>query len=302
MAKPGTERINRKAISEPLLADRLGLNEPWIERWEVGGTWREESSAPAQLPKFITNDLNKREVGEVQHRIDQLVAAGCQRVVVYFCLQQLSPASEWLRSGGLHKGVQARPGEELVTHKQKKPIATREDMASVAGSARAARKQIHTHKPELSLMADASRIALPVGISTVPDSLEEALLLLEASLSWVAKLADAYTAPMETTLMKSKGLLYLTLYVSEHANKKNLRSPKISSVIKDSRKASDSARARCTVEAPGNALAELISKVSMDEWSIADLKEKLASFKQDHPHLYKILKQRLAEMHELASR
>jgi hypothetical protein len=92
--RSATERTNSKAISEALLEERLGLNEPWIERWEENGAWREESSAPDQLPDFIRRNLNKGEVKEVEEKVDQLVAAGCQRSVVYFCLEQLSSASE----------------------------------------------------------------------------------------------------------------------------------------------------------------------------------------------------------------
>jgi hypothetical protein len=110
-----TERTNRKAISEALLAERLGINDPWIERLEENGAWREESCAPDQLPEFLNETLDVDEVATVERKVDQLVAAGCQRPVVYFCLQQLSPASEWLRSGGYLKGVQARQGEELDT-------------------------------------------------------------------------------------------------------------------------------------------------------------------------------------------
>jgi hypothetical protein len=142
-----TERTNRKAISEALLAERLGLNDPWIERWEENGAWREESCAPDQLPEFLNETLEVDEVATVERKVDQLVAAGCQRPVVYFCLQQLSLASEWLRSGGYLKGVQARQGEELDTQKQKRPIATREDMATVASSARAAVQQtLHANR------------------------------------------------------------------------------------------------------------------------------------------------------------
>jgi hypothetical protein len=59
---------------------------------------------------------------------------------------------------------------------------------TVASSARAARKQIHRYKYELSLPAEASRIALPAGISTSAIGQEDALVLLKAALSQVATL------------------------------------------------------------------------------------------------------------------
>jgi hypothetical protein len=304
MARSTTERTNRKAISEALLAERLGLNDLWIERWEENGAWREESCAPDQLPGFLRDKLEKDEVKEVEDKVDQLVAAGCQRPVVYFCLEQLSPASDWIRSGGHHKGAQPRLGEEYDSQKQKKPIATREDMASVAGSARAARRQIHRHKSELSLVAEASKGALPAGIFTSAENPEDALLLLESALSWVAKLADAYAAPMETTLLKSKGVLYLTLYVAQHADKRKLRSLKAKSVPADSKRASGDKRAKTTNLPAGNVLADLVSYVmgAKASWSPSELKEKLGLFRQDHPRLYRLLDQKLTELHKFASR
>src|ERR1035437_8119081 len=299
-----TERTNRKAISEALLAERLGLNDPWIERWEENGAWRAESSAPDRLPDFIGSKLNKGEVKEVEDKVSQLVAAGCQRSVIYFCLEQLSPASEWIRSGGHQTGVQVRQGEELVTQKQKKSIATREDMATVAGSARAARKQIHKCKSELSLVAEALKGALPAGISSSTETPEDALLLLVSALSWVARLADAYAAPMETTLVKSKGVLYLTLYVSLCAGERKLRGPRVNSVLKESESASEDKRAKRTTSPPCNVLADLVCKLmgAEDAWSPSELKDKLESFRQDHPLLYRRLEQKLTELHRFAGR
>jgi hypothetical protein len=222
--RSATERASRKAISDVLLKEILGLNDPWIERSEEDGAWREESRAPDQLPRFIRKMLNEDEIATVERKVVQLVAAGCQRSVVYFCLQQLSPAAEWSRSGGHLEGVQAQQGEELASQKQKRPIATREDMATVASKARAAREEIHRHKYELSFTAEALRCDLPVGFSTSTENPEDALLLLESALSWVAKLADAYATPMVSTLIKNKGLLYLTLYISRHADQRKLRS------------------------------------------------------------------------------
>ncbi len=284
-----------------LLKEILGLNDPWIERSEEDGAWREESRAPDQLPRFIRKMLNEDEIATVERKVDQLVAAGCQRSVVYFCLQQLSPAAEWSRSGGHLEGVQAQQGEELASQKQKRPIATREDMATVASKARAAREEIHRHKYELSFTAEALRCDLPVGFSTSTENPEDALLLLESALSWVAKLADAYATPMVSTLIKNKGLLYLTLYISRHADQRKLRSTRVTDVIKDRKKASGDVLAR-TVEAPGNVLAELASQVTGDDWPTSDLKEKLESFRLDHPRLYRLLDQKLTELHRFAGR
>jgi hypothetical protein len=298
-----TEHVNRKAVSEVFLAEVLRLNDPWIERWEENGTWREESRAPDRLPRFIRGKLDEDEIATVERKVDQLVAAGCQRSVVYFCLQQLSPAAEWSRSGGHLEGVRAQQGEELVSQKQNRPIATREDMATVASNARAARKEIHRYKYELSFAAEALRATLPVGFSTRTETPEDAVLLLESALSWVAKLADAYAAPMVSTLIKSKGLLYLTMYVGRYADERKLRGQRTDSVLADSKKASGGKRARKTHLPAANVLANLLSMImgTDQSWSPSELKEKVESFRQDYPRLHRLLDQRLSELHRFAS-
>ena len=70
MARSATERTARRAISDALLAEMLGLNEPWIERWEENGALREESCAPDQLPEFLKNKMKKGEVEDLEHRVD----------------------------------------------------------------------------------------------------------------------------------------------------------------------------------------------------------------------------------------
>jgi transcriptional regulator with XRE-family HTH domain len=301
MARSTTERINRKGISEELLAEVLGLNESWIDRLEENGVLREEFSALNQLPEFIRTILNEDEVKNVKLRIDQLVSAGCRRSVLYFCLDQLSPSSEEIRAGFEWRGVDLEGSGEYTRQKQKRPLATREDMALVASTAKAARKQIHRCQRELSLAAGASARALPRGFSTRVEDSEDTLLLLKSCLTWVAGLADSYTAPMEKTLVKSKGLLYLTLYTSLIADQRSLRSPRVKSVIKDSRKASGDLRARRSTPAPGNVLAELATAVTRKEWSSAELKDKLSSFREHHPRLYRLLEKNLTELHRFAN-
>jgi hypothetical protein len=280
----------------------LGLNEPWIERWEENGALREESCAPDQLPEFLKNKLKKGEVENLEHRVDQLVAAGCRKPVVYFCLQQLSPTSEWIRSGGHHVGTPSRPGEDCTIKRQKTPVATREDMSSLVANARATRNQIRRFTSSLSLMAKASGIALPACLSISMGNVDDALDLLENSLTWVAKIAEAYTAPMAETLLKSKGLLYLAAYVSRHCDQRKLRSPRVKNVMKGPKRASGDLRARRSVEAPGNVLAELATQAAGKSWSTAELKGKLESFRQKEPRLYRLLDQKLTELHRFAGR
>lgn len=181
--RSATEHVNRKAVSEALLAERLGLNDPWIERWDENGALREESCAPDQLPEFLVEKLDKGEVEVLEHRVDQLVAAGCKRSVVYFCLQQLSPAAKWIRSGGHHVGIPSNPGEDWKIERQKTPVATREDISSLVANARATRNQIRRFTSSLTLMTKASGIALPACLSLATRSVDDALALLENSLT-----------------------------------------------------------------------------------------------------------------------
>jgi hypothetical protein len=233
MAKPKTKTIDRKKISETLLADRLGLNEEWIERWEERGEIREELHIPNRLPAFIHKNYEKGEIEEIGREVERLVKAGCHRRAVYFCLAQLSPEAIWLRAGGERKPVFRNRQKDAVADADyfvddERRLGTREHLEAVANTAKAARKQIHEYQRELLLVAESSNYPLPVGFNCRAKTAVEALDLLQDSLTWVVTLADAYTAPMETTLLKSKGLRYLTLYVSMFADSKKLHGSRVS--------------------------------------------------------------------------
>jgi hypothetical protein len=303
MTTPKT-KPNRKRISEALLADRLGLNEPWIERWEEGGRLREESSLPDRLPDFITKIHKKKEIEGIESDIKRLVTAGCQRRVVYFCLAQLSPEADRLRAGGERQPVFGRgdvaENEDYWVPKPNR-LATHQDLQSVANTAKSARKQIHRYQHELTLIAETTECPLPVGLMCRPESPVDALTLLQDSLSWAAKLAVAYTAPFATTLLKSKGVLYLTLYVSKFVDSKKLRGSKLSGVFRDSGKPSGSARSGRTSPVDGH-LKSLANAVTRKKWSASELHEKLNDFREDHPRLFERLAEKLAELHDFASR
>jgi hypothetical protein len=300
-----TKPIDRKRISEALLADRLGLNEFWIERWEHNGKWREESGAPDQLPDFIRKNRKKSEIEDIESEIKRLVTAGCRRQVVYFCLAQLSPEAAWFRAGGekeLVFGSDRIPGGDADYFvKRDRKLATREDLEAVSNTANAARKQIHRYQRELVLIAESTDYPLPVGFVSRPESPAEALALLQDSLSWAAKLAVAYAAPFESTLLKSKGLLYLTHYVSMFADRKKLRGSKLSSLLRDSSKPSGMARSGRTYLAD-NPLTHLVNFLADKHRSASELYAKLDSFKEDHPRLYKRLAEKLTELHDFVSR
>ena len=185
---------------------------------------------------------------------------------------------------------------------EKRGLAIREDLEAVANTAKAFRKQIHRYQRELFLVAESSNYPLPVGFECRPKTAIEALDFLQDSLTWVESLVDAYIAPMETTLLKSKGLLYLALYVSMFADSKKLLGSRPSDFTRDSSKPSETVVARRTLLA-GDPLTNLVKALTGKEkdWSVSDLHRKLADFKEDQPRLYKRLAEKLKELHDFAS-
>src|SRR5271157_5876703 len=186
------QKEKRKRSGEALLADRLGLNEDWIERWEDHGEWHQESFAPDQLPAFITEMFEPKELKEVKREIGRLVEAGCRKHVIYFCLAQLSPDAEFQRSGGERESVpSAISGGDESLRKRKRRLATSEDLEAVANTARAARRQIHRFQRELLLAANATGCPLPMGFGAQPEDPADRVALVKNLLTWVTKLAEA---------------------------------------------------------------------------------------------------------------
>jgi len=273
-------RVSRKKVEEALLADRLGLDDEWVARGEQGGKWVEESIAPTGLPQFIRDTVGRgNDYYEVEGHVKRLVEAGCRPEVLYFCLGELSPDATAIREGRRRRSVPGEDGEfTLVAERTEgRPLATREDLEAVRNKAEAARRLIHRHQRELLLVADTKEFRLPTGMMTEPEDADDALALLKEFLSWVARLAGAYTKPFEKTLLKSKGLIFLTAYVLSHAQATKVRSLRWMGV--------------------DNELAGLASLVTERARSPSDLRAKLRKFGKDHPRLYKLLVRKLDELH-----
>ena len=88
------KKPDRKRMDEVLLRERLGLDDDWLNRDEKG-----VAHIPKRLPAFIRRENSEEEVAEVEAAMNRLVAAGCRRQALYFCLQELSPAAERSRKG-----------------------------------------------------------------------------------------------------------------------------------------------------------------------------------------------------------
>jgi len=272
-------KVSRRKVEEALLADRMGLHEEWVERWEQGGKWLEESIAPARLPPFIRTTLSREKVYDVEGHIRRLEKAGCRRPVLYFCLQELSPEAAAMREERRRKLVPGIDGESDLSDErtERRPLANREDMEAVRNKAEAARGLIDRYQQELLLVADTKEFPMPSGMPTVPENADDALSLLKVSLGWVSSLAAAYAAPRDKNVLKSKGVLFLAGYVLKYADARKVKEQRWMGVKGE--------------------LAGLASLVSKKKWRPSDLREKLRKFEMDHPRLHKMLLHKLGELH-----
>jgi len=338
----GEERLARRWVEEAVLAERLGLNDDWIDRWEENGQVKEESLAPFELPPFIratfeywetggqkvTSKYEREEVernvaermNAVNDAIKRLVAAGCRKQVIYFCLEELSPRAEMRRFQGKPdegsespEAVSLSPKDaDLPTPAMPMPprkLAQRASFKELPVAARRTRRLLRTFRNELWHVAHAAErlrsvrrqlrlaratrdgqnppaaepdggmnIDLPQGTLTNIDTPEEALSLLDGLLPWVARLAKAYTAPFEERVLQSKGFIFLTDYVSRHAD--------LGGSQYDAHGGKD------------DPLSVLANLVGGKQWPPSYLKDKLRKFVADHPDLYFLLHDKLDELHE----
>lgn len=317
----------RKRISDVLLEERLGLDHDWVDKWEQNGKLIEESLAPSELPRFIparieqnakkgrtmrtvqdkveVQRLVKGEMRDLNSAIDQLVAGGCRRPVLYYCLEELSPESEEYRLRGAKIGaskellsklpprVEAADEElDIPAVTVRSPLATRDDLGKVARAAENARAMIFQYRRELRLLAQdagvSSKFPVPDGITGGWKAIE----VLQELLTWAARVSDQYSAPLQTNLFKSKGLLFLAAYVELVAEKYKI-----------------SGRALAKMHGAVATLADIV--MTKDEeggegeiekhWSPSDLILKLNSFEQDSPRLHQKLLRNLRELHEFHS-
>ncbi len=202
----------RKRITEVLLIDRLGLN----------GEWADPDNLPKSLPNKLSGNIAEKlpqsDKVEIEEELDRLVAVGCRRGVLYWCLQQLGPEQDRLRAGARWKS----PFEEdklqftplLVDHN----IATQKDeMIPLINQIQATAKAISDCRRELLLSAQAlgAECALPHGVfDEGPPDAVEAIATLQSSLLWVQRLAEFWEAPYEAAVVRTKGVLFLLAYVS----------------------------------------------------------------------------------------
>src|SRR5579863_263857 len=237
------EAERRSPMSTLLLREALGFDYDWIDIWEENGVVKEESLAPESLPPFIADNFAedaeknadpKTERGikaafdqymkDVESYIDRLVAGGCNRRVIYFCLEELSPQREAMRRGH-RRASRLGPDDEyerLGEYEEKPEPTTRKHTGIIKREANLLQHLIYVHRHALRRAGDAQNRPLPSGLFTSLEDTDDALVLLVNSLRWLAGLAEDYAAPMETTLLKGKELLHLTAYVKLVTDAKNV--------------------------------------------------------------------------------
>jgi hypothetical protein len=286
-------KVARKRISEQLLIERLLLDEEWLDPDNV------HVQFPTCLPKRILKGKKPLEIREIEKELDQLVEHGCHRGVLYWCLARLGPREDWLRLGGKEVPPFEESGETAPRRVSYK-LATREDMATLANQAKATAGLIHRFRKELLLSAEAlgNDCPLPEGLMTDgPCDPLDAHFLLKSSLIWVQQLAACWATPQETTLVKSKGILYLLAYAAMFPAA-GTRDPKNG----DAPKKADEARSRSQVlqRRTAESIAQIAHLHSGMDLPPADLITKLRRFEGDHPDLYARLLGLLKHLDEVA--
>ena len=283
-------------MDEALLRDALRLDEDWLDRDENG-----VAHLPTRLPSFIKHGRLHWEVVSLESAIDRLGSAGCRRQVLYFCLKELSPAAEQSRRGRklVRVGVNTDP-EEFRSEPLK--WAPKEDLKVVANQAKRTLKLIRKHRRELLLAYDAIKPTIRVGlIEECADAGSELLSVTPRLLAAVCNLANSYVAPFETTLLKSKGLLYPTLYVSMYADPEKLKSAQQRADRELDGVHAKRQRPTKRDILPEHALATIASVGTGHHWAPSDLFAKLTRFEKDYPALHKKMKSKFAALHRAAT-
>ena len=236
--------------------------------------------------------------------MDRLVSAGCRREVLYFCLEQLSPAAKEVQAGREWVSVPGKNDEPERAVKRFRELATKEDLEAVRNTTAKAMNLITRYRPELLLLAETKS---PPVLSTLLSELrltdaDETFSLLLNLLGFVSELAKLYAAPFGKTLMKSKELLYLTLYVSTYADKKELqKSPYRAESEQPATRPRKEGRAKRDM-LPDHALAHVASFCTGRHWAPSDLYATLRRFQKDHPSHYAQMAAKMAALHRNATK
>ena len=281
----------RNRIAELLLAERLSLHVEWLDPGNI-------AVLPQTLPQGGGRKLSPTDVKDLEKYLDGFVRSGCSLRVLYWCLERLGPQADRKRAGEVLKLIFPETPRKLIKEgavfyedetdidwvSWTPALATREDMAGVITKIEAAAKAIRRFEKELVMVADALGDALPLPQGLWTDELfdaDETMLILRQSLAWAKKLAASWQAPNHRLLVKSKGILYLLMYVWIHTKQSPAREGKTKR--KRSRKTKPYRIAR-QVAHTISIIAHLYCGMSSPA---EDLIDKLEDFHDDYPDLHK---------------
>src|ERR1700686_4992539 len=85
------DSTTRKQISEALLAELFCLDKEWLDPANV--IYLPEA-LPLELPQNGGRKISTSDVRDLKRYLDDLVARGCHRQVLYWCMEQLGPDAD----------------------------------------------------------------------------------------------------------------------------------------------------------------------------------------------------------------
>ena len=125
-----THITNRKKIRMALLAERLGLEDEWKDPDSI--------ALPSALPQGEVRKMSRAQEIEMDGWLDELVSIGCQKRVLYRCLQQIGPTADRRRAEGGLISVPNNKDEALNVERPRPRIATKEDIKGIVATVRKA--------------------------------------------------------------------------------------------------------------------------------------------------------------------
>jgi hypothetical protein len=285
------KKENRRHISEVLLAERLGLDDEWVDPDNI-------RQLPTKLPPGGWRKRTSTESFDLNGYIEQLVKAGCHRQVLYWCLQQMSRAANKVRMGAVRKAVltEGEVDHDLITVEQ--PLATGDDMQDLTNKVQAATEMISRYENELLMAAEVllDNPQLRKGMTEFEEvTPDEAMLMLRSLLHWIKRLADAWPAPNLNTLMKSKGVLFLLAYVRlcERRSTPRPRSRKTKETAGPTKPDRLALKNASTV-------ADIAQLYTGEEFTPSNLIDKLQDFRLKHPNPHGRMVSLLKSLEEVA--
>jgi hypothetical protein len=227
------------------------------------------------------------------------VAHGCHRGVLYLCLRELEARTQWLRKGGKEIPPLEDDPKGVVRQIPPRRLPTLEDMATLGKQLKATRRSFDRCEPGLFHSAEVrDDIPLPHGIFTDgPSDPIDLGYQFRAFLKYYGQLADSWATPYETTLMKSKEIPHLLVYVSMCANNSVPSVGQTKDATTAKQPGIDSEKlTRLDAEEIAN-IAYLYCGIDfMPRESIAKLK----TFKSNHPDLYTRMTSKLLQLDRVA--